>query len=184
MELRPREPRIRGNDTVLLEIEIKPLEPASGRTREPEETERLEDLRERAQRGNPFRLDANGQLRILGVAPIPLAGLTEAQATERLIRDPVLRDFDVKLTLLPLEKLDAEALQAVRLRPLRGRALDLCAGHRRARALRVRGWTRRPPRSAADRQHQGPSLAGRPRSPTRCSRAAASSPSARCATSS
>ena len=45
------------------------------------------------------------------MAPIPLAGLTEAQATERLIRDPVLRDFDVKLTLLPLEKLDAEALK-------------------------------------------------------------------------
>jgi polysaccharide biosynthesis/export protein len=111
MELRPREPRIRGNDTVLLEIEIRPLEPASGRTRQPEETQRLEDLRERAQRGNPFRLDANGQLRILGVAPIPLAGLTEAQATERLIRDPVLRDFEVKLTLLPLEKLDAEALR-------------------------------------------------------------------------
>jgi polysaccharide biosynthesis/export protein len=111
MELRPREPRIRGNDTVLLEIEIRPLEPASGRTRQPEETQRLEDLRERAQRGNPFRLDPNGQLRILGVAPIPLAGLTEAQATERLIRDPVLRDFEVKLTLLPLEKLDAEALR-------------------------------------------------------------------------
>ncbi len=45
------------------------------------------------------------------MAPIPLAGLTEAQATERLIRDPVLRDFEVKLTLLPLEKLDAEALK-------------------------------------------------------------------------
>jgi protein involved in polysaccharide export with SLBB domain len=111
MELRPREPRIRGNDTVLLEIEIKPLEPAAGRTRTPEEASRLEELRERAQRGNPFRLDANGQLRILGVAPIPLAGLTEVQATERLIRDPVLRDFNVKLTLLPLEKLDAEALK-------------------------------------------------------------------------
>jgi protein involved in polysaccharide export with SLBB domain len=111
MELRPREPRIRGNDTVLLEIDIRPLEPAAGRTRTPEETKRLEELRERAQRGNPFRLDAQGQLRILGVAPIPLAGLTEAQATERLIRDPVLRDFEVKLTLLPLEKLDAEALK-------------------------------------------------------------------------
>jgi protein involved in polysaccharide export with SLBB domain len=111
MELRPREPRIRGNDAVLLEIDIKPLEPAAGRTRTPEETKRLEELRERAQRGNPFRLDANGQLRILGVAPIPLAGLTEMQATERLIRDPVLRDFNVKLTLLPLEKLDAEALK-------------------------------------------------------------------------
>jgi protein involved in polysaccharide export with SLBB domain len=111
MELRPREPRIRGNDTVLLEIEIKPLDPAAGRTRQPEETKRLEELRERAQRGNPFRLDANGQLRILGVTPIPLAGLTEAQATERLVRDPVLRDFNVKLTLLPLEKLDAEALR-------------------------------------------------------------------------
>jgi protein involved in polysaccharide export with SLBB domain len=111
MELRPREPRIRGNDTVLLEIEIRRLDLAAGRTRTPEETKRLEELRERAQRGNPFRLDANGQLRILGVAPIPLAGLTEKQATERLLRDPVLRDFEIKLTLLPLDKLDAEGLK-------------------------------------------------------------------------
>jgi len=112
MELRPREPRIRGNDTVLLEIEIKSLEPASGRTRIPEETERLEELRERAQRGNPFRLDAKWP------AAHPRGGADTAGGADRgprppsaLVRDPVLRDFDVKLTLLPLEKLDAEALK-------------------------------------------------------------------------
>ena len=33
------------------------------------------------------------------------------QATQRLAIEPFLRDFSVKLTLLPLEKLDAEALR-------------------------------------------------------------------------
>ncbi len=66
---------------------------------------------ERALRGNPYKLDANGVLRIPGVAPVPLAGLTEDQATDRLNRDPALGDFDITVTLLPLEKIDAEALR-------------------------------------------------------------------------
>jgi polysaccharide biosynthesis/export protein len=110
IDWRTREPRIRGNDTVLIDLALKPAD-TSGRERTQEEKLRLEGFLERMQRGNPYRLDANGQLRIPGVAPIALAGLTEKQAAERLNRDPVLRDFVAKLTLLPLTRFDAEALQ-------------------------------------------------------------------------
>ena len=109
-ELRPREPRIRGSDTILLDVKLRPLDPGA-RPRTPEQTDRVEALLERGLRGNPYKLDANGLLRIPGIAPVPLAGLTEAQATERLNRDPALREFLIEVTLLPLEKLDAEALK-------------------------------------------------------------------------
>jgi len=109
-ELRPREPRIRGSDTVLLDVQLRPLDPGV-RPRTPDETERFQAMLERGLRGNPYKLDPSGVLRIPGIAPVPLAGLTEVQATERLNRDPALRDFLIKVTLLPLEKLDAEALR-------------------------------------------------------------------------
>jgi protein involved in polysaccharide export with SLBB domain len=105
----PREPRIAGRDTVLLDAELREL--PVGQTRTAEEKTRLEAMLQRALRGNPYKLDASGVLRIPGVAPIPLAGLTEEQATARLNCDPALSQFEIELTLLPLEKLDAEALK-------------------------------------------------------------------------
>jgi protein involved in polysaccharide export with SLBB domain len=105
----PREPRIAGRDTVLLDAELREL--PVGQTRTAEEKTRLEAMLQRALRGNPYKLDASGVLRIPGVAPIPLAGLTEEQATARLNSDPALSQFEIELTLLPLEKLDAEALK-------------------------------------------------------------------------
>jgi len=102
----PREPRIAGRDTVLIDAELRDLR--VGEVRTAEQTSRLEAMLQRALRGNPYKLDPSGVLRISGVAPIPLAGLTEKQATERLNRDPALGDFEIELTLLPLEKLDAE----------------------------------------------------------------------------
>jgi protein involved in polysaccharide export with SLBB domain len=105
----PREPRITGRDTVLIDTKLR--DPPVGQVRTAEEATRLKSMLERALRGNPYKLDPSGMLRISGVAPIPLAGLTEEQATERLNRDPALRDFEIKLTLLPLEKLEAEALR-------------------------------------------------------------------------
>ncbi|HWJ06048.1 MAG TPA: SLBB domain-containing protein, partial [Steroidobacteraceae bacterium] len=127
-----RETRIRERDTVLLDLAIEqPEAPPSATTvpptraradepvrldkvtepRTPEQTRRLEEMRARILRGNPYKLDEAGLLRIPGIAPIPLAGLTEKQATERLNLDPALRDFELVLTLLPLKKLDSEALQ-------------------------------------------------------------------------
>ncbi len=73
--------------------------------------ERLERFRERLLDGNPFRLDETGTLRVPGIAEIPLAGLTEDQATKRLASDPALRDFRVLLTLLPLQRQGLDALK-------------------------------------------------------------------------
>lgn len=110
--LEGREPRIRVNDSVLLDVTLIQVDRANVQIdRGVEETERLKGQIERALRANPYRLDGSGTLRIPGINPIPLAGLTEAQATERLNRDPALRQFKIKLTLLPLERLDAEALK-------------------------------------------------------------------------
>ena len=79
--------------------------------RSKEDTERLQADAGSPLRGNPYKLDVSGVLRMPGVAPIPLAGLTEKQATERLNRDPALAAFEAKLKLLPLEKIDVEALR-------------------------------------------------------------------------
>jgi protein involved in polysaccharide export with SLBB domain len=118
-----REPRIRGNDTVLLDMAIeKPavtgvssksarLDRIGDTPRTKEEIQRLEVVRDRVLRGNPYKLDEYGILRIPGVAPIALSGLTEKQATERLNLDPALRDFEIALKLLPLQKMQTEALK-------------------------------------------------------------------------
>lgn len=107
----PREARIRAFDTVLIDARLRLLEPGMTRSRTPQETERLRAVLDRALAGNPYKLDASGSLRLPGVAPISLAGLTEKQATERLNRDPALSAFESKLTLLPLERLGTDALK-------------------------------------------------------------------------
>jgi protein involved in polysaccharide export with SLBB domain len=141
----PREPRIRGMDTVLLDLAIEEpraqapepvaVAPPAGafpgtgtvdtsRTPRPptrldrvtapitaDQRAQLESTRLRILRDNPYKLDENGVLRIAGVAPISLAGLTEAQATERLNLDPALRDFEVAVRLLPLQKTETEGLK-------------------------------------------------------------------------
>jgi protein involved in polysaccharide export with SLBB domain len=87
------------------------LDRVSDKPRTADETQRLEEERERLMRGNPYKLDQNGILRLPGIAPIALSGLTEKQATERLNLDPALREFEIALKLLPLQKLDSEALK-------------------------------------------------------------------------
>ena len=114
----PREPRIRASDTILIEARLRPAAPLAEnersmekKERSKEDTARLQAMLDRVLRGNPYKLDVSGVLRLPGVAPIPLAGLTEKQASARLNRDPALAAFEAKLTLLPLEKLDVEALR-------------------------------------------------------------------------
>lgn len=68
-------------------------------------------LREQAMAGNPYKLDKDGQIWIPGLRAIPLAGLTEDLATERLAREPALELLTVKVTLLSLEPLGVEALK-------------------------------------------------------------------------
>jgi protein involved in polysaccharide export with SLBB domain len=119
LEKLPREPKIRASDTVLISAKLRPAERPTERLAAPvvetprtkEDAARLQAFLDRMLRGNPYKLDVSGMLRLPGVAPIALAGLTEKQASERLNRDPALAVFEAKLTLLPLEKLDVEALK-------------------------------------------------------------------------
>ena len=108
---RPDDPNLRGRDTVLLEIDLKTTDAATSRTRTAEQNAQLKETQDLILKGNPYKLDASGVLRLPGVAPIPLAGLTEEQATARLNSDPSLSPFEIKLSMLPLAKIDAEALK-------------------------------------------------------------------------
>jgi protein involved in polysaccharide export with SLBB domain len=153
-----REPRFKGDDTVLLSLEIRrferrapeieererreqqrsttqPLIPgrelpgslqvptdqraggAQGEQgpekleRSPDETKRLEDFRDRVLRRNPYKLDKWGILNIPELGPIPLAGLTVEEATQRISAELRLADFIIMVTRLPLKPIGTEALK-------------------------------------------------------------------------
>jgi len=76
-----------------------------------DERKRIEELVGLVQRGNPYALDRNGQLVLPGFAPIALAGLTEEQATLRLSVEPVLLPLEVRVTRLPLARIDVGRLK-------------------------------------------------------------------------
>ncbi|MFZ1625993.1 MAG: SLBB domain-containing protein, partial [Gammaproteobacteria bacterium] len=135
-------PRIRGGDTLLLDLQLGsisadggvpgagqqyPGQPAQqtgapgqnlpGNTYSlpemlPQELRDLEQLRLRALAANPYLLDKLGRLQIPGLSqPIPLAGLTAEQASERLRREPALRYLTATVSLLSLERIGVEALK-------------------------------------------------------------------------
>jgi polysaccharide biosynthesis/export protein len=60
---------------------------------------------------NPFQLSREGVLTLPGLAAIPLAGLTEMQATLRLESDPMLSGLHFRITRLPLRKTGLEGLK-------------------------------------------------------------------------
>ena len=78
---------------------------------EAEERRKLQDLVDLIRLRNPYKLDRNGALNLPGFAPIPLGGLTEVQATQRLGAEPALLKLDVKLVRLPLAKSGLEGLK-------------------------------------------------------------------------
>ncbi len=63
----------------------------------------LERLVETVRRGNPYAISRSGTLNLPGLEPIPVAGLTPVEATQRLTVERLLQDFQIRLTLLPLE---------------------------------------------------------------------------------
>jgi protein involved in polysaccharide export with SLBB domain len=79
--------------------------------RTPEEDARLQELRERVLRRNPYKLDKWGILNVPELGPIPLAGLTAEEATQRIAAELRLADFIVELTRLPLKAVGSEALK-------------------------------------------------------------------------
>jgi len=76
-----------------------------------EEKERRQKLVDLIRSRNPYRLSRDGVLNLPGFEGIPLAGLTEFQATVRLQAQRELRDLDVGLIRLPLKKIGVEALK-------------------------------------------------------------------------
>lgn len=72
---------------------------------------RLDEFRERILRRNPYKLDKWGILNIPELGPIPLAGLTAEEATQRLAAELRLNDFIVELTRLSLRSTGTQALK-------------------------------------------------------------------------
>jgi len=72
---------------------------------------RLKDLIDLIRQRNPYRLSHDGALTLPGFSEIPLAGLTDDQATLRLKVEPAFRDLDIRLTRLPLKKTGLDALR-------------------------------------------------------------------------
>jgi protein involved in polysaccharide export with SLBB domain len=71
----------------------------------------LQRLVDAVRSANPYRLDRNGAIDVPGLGVVPLAGLTAYQATQRLAIEPFLREFRIRLTLLPLEPVGSDALK-------------------------------------------------------------------------
>jgi len=116
IKLEPRIPVLGPHDTVVLEVSVhQPPAPAdkgpaaqspaqSQPELSPEQKARLQDLSELLLAHNPYTLDRQGQLALPGFAPIALEGLSEPQATQRLLLEPDLAGLTVKLTRLPLDQ--------------------------------------------------------------------------------
>lgn len=75
------------------------------------EVRRLRDVMQLIRSRNPYRLSHEGALTLPGFADIPLAGLTDDQATLRLKVEPAFRDLDIRLTRLPLKRTGVDALR-------------------------------------------------------------------------
>lgn len=132
-------PRLKGEDTLILSLQIRQVSgPDSAPTppsvtadqqaqatasipavpqapvpieRSDAETARLEQIRERILRRNPYQLDRGAVLNLLEVGPIQLGGLTVEEARQRIAAEYGLKDFVVGLTLLPLEPTGTAALK-------------------------------------------------------------------------
>jgi protein involved in polysaccharide export with SLBB domain len=103
------EPTLKPYDSIIVELVLRKT------TEEVERTEfektRLNSLRERIITRNPYRLDESGQLRLPGFEPLPLLGLTEESAGQRLAADKDFLAFTVKITRLDLLPVGDEALK-------------------------------------------------------------------------
>jgi polysaccharide export outer membrane protein len=117
-ERQQQQPAVPGRQVVMPQVPA-PTAPAMSQAtedraaieRSAEELEQLEAMRERVLRRNPYKLDKWGILNVPELGPIPLAGLTVEQATERLSAELRLSEFIVMVTRLPLKPTGVEALK-------------------------------------------------------------------------
>lgn len=90
------------------ELQLVPPELASLNARQ---KQRINAMMQEIRDHNPYQLTPNGNLDLPGFAPIPLLGLTEADATLRLSVVPAFEYLQVRITLLPLKKTGEAALK-------------------------------------------------------------------------
>ena len=110
-----RQPSIPGRSVQMPQVDTSAGQPSAEKQelleRSPEEQSRLQELRERVLRRNPYKLDKWGILNIPELGPIPLAGLSPEEATQRLVAELSLKDYIVLVTRLPLKPLGVQALK-------------------------------------------------------------------------
>lgn len=112
----PGPPRIAAGATLLLDVSLfEPAGSADQAARPAPIDQATRDLlngrRDRIKAGNPYRLDEEGRIALPTLPPINLAGLTDAQAAQRLNADPRLAGLHFSVTLLPVEPAGVEALK-------------------------------------------------------------------------
>lgn len=113
-------PRLKAEDTIIVRLELPKAEEPGQELGRPVDRE-LERLVEEAYRRNPqlkevegaatYVIDRDGRIHFPGIASMALAGLTESEAARRIEAEPSLRIFEATVTLLPLERFGAEALE-------------------------------------------------------------------------
>lgn len=127
-ENREKDTRLAAGDTVLVAIDfikdrpartqypgegippmVIPAEPAPSYTGE--ERLQLDKVIKVVRERNPYVLDRDGVLQLPGLRPIPLAGLSDLEATERLKAEAVLLKLQVTLKRLPLKRGGPESLK-------------------------------------------------------------------------
>lgn len=125
---RSKDGRLSSGDTVLISIDylkdrpartqflaegmppvVIPAEPAPEYL--PQERQQFDKVIDVVRERNPYLLDRDGVLQLPGLRPIPLAGLTEDEATARLKAEPSLLKLQVELKRLPLERVGNDALK-------------------------------------------------------------------------
>lgn len=121
-------PRLAAGDTVLVTLDfvrerparteivgqgvppvVIPAEPAPEYTSE--ERDKFNKVIELVRERNPYVLDRDGVLQLPGLRPIPLAGLTDQEASSRLRAEPSLFKLQIEIKRLPLEQLGAAGLE-------------------------------------------------------------------------
>ena len=120
--------RLAAGDTVLIAIDYLENQPARTQIlgeglppvvipekRAPEyskeERDQLDKLIGLVRERNPYRLDRDGVLQLPGFRPIPLAGLSDNEATTRIQAEPSLTKLKVEIQRLPLTKVGPESLK-------------------------------------------------------------------------
>lgn len=88
---------------------VVPAEPAPEYSAE--ERLQLQKVIDIVRERNPYLLDRDGVLQLPGLRPIPLAGLTDVEATTRLQAEPAMLKLKVELKRLPLKRSGPESLK-------------------------------------------------------------------------